>query len=79
MKLSDIPEKIFETITSLKVQLAVLSTFLLWEGKIDQYTWLGLILSLTGMREYANMFFAKLGNAAPPVGAQGDANAAPKL
>lgn len=60
MKLSEIPGKIFETLTSVKVWLVILVTWLLWESKVDQYTWLGLILSLTGMREYANIFFAKM-------------------
>lgn len=67
MTVKDLWEKFLATLGSWKVQLAGVTTFLLWKGKIDQYTWLGLVLSLTGMREYANMFFAKLAGAAPPV------------
>lgn len=67
MNLHELWEKFLDTLGSWKAQLMALTTFLLWEGKIDQYTWLGLVLSLTGMREYANIFFAKLGGAAPPI------------
>lgn len=53
--------KIVESTASVKLQLAVLTTFLLWYGKVDQYVWAGIIVSLTGMREYSGLAFAKMG------------------